>query len=105
MVTCLVFSDSTHGINGEVDLEEGTRYYSLLRVTNAIGYTYTLRSDGVTVNSFPLIPGYVYDGDVKGYDLLIIPSRSTISANWESFGEIKEEVDIQDVLTGIDQSF
>lgn len=65
----------------------GVRYYSLVKVTNAIGYTYTLRSDGVTVSAFALIPGFVYDGDVEGFDLIVLPSPYTVTANWDKFGD------------------
>ncbi|WAR05119.1 hypothetical protein MAR_020488, partial [Mya arenaria] len=78
---------STHGVNDQLDVEEGERYYSLLRVTNAIGYSYTVRSNGVTISSDLLIPGEVYDGSIIGYDVSVQQSRTNVSANWDAFGK------------------
>ncbi|XP_052806226.1 uncharacterized protein LOC128235445 [Mya arenaria] len=86
---------STHGVNDQLDLKEGERYYSLLRVTNAIGYSYTLRSNGVTVSSDVLIPGEVYDGAIQGYDLTVQRSRTNVSANWDAFGKVKSALEGQ----------
>ncbi|XP_052806219.1 uncharacterized protein LOC128235437 [Mya arenaria] len=86
---------STHGVNDQLDLKEGERYYSLLRVTNAIGYSYTLRSNGVTVSSDVLIPGEVYDGLIQGYDLSVQQSRTNVSANWDAFGKVKTDLEDQ----------
>ena len=65
----------------------GARYYSLVRITNSFDYIYTLRSDGVTITAFALIPGYVYDGDVDGFDLTVLPSTSMVTGNWDKFGD------------------
>ncbi|XP_052806221.1 uncharacterized protein LOC128235438 [Mya arenaria] len=86
---------STHGVNDQLDLKEGERYYSLLRVTNAIGFSYTLRSNGVTVSSDVLIPGEVYDGAIQGYDLTVQQSRTNVSANWDAFGKVKSALEGQ----------
>lgn len=85
-------SATTHGINDQVELIEGQRYYSLVHIRNAIGYSYILRSNGVTVSSNLLIPGEVYDGLVTGYDLTVIPSRTIISVNWDNFGRNREDL-------------
>ena len=74
-------------MNDQVELEMGMRYYSLVRVTNSFDYTYTLRSDGVTITAHALIPGYVYDGDVAGFDLIVLPFTSMVTANWDKFGD------------------
>lgn len=79
-------------MNDQLDLKEGQRYYSLVKITNAIGYSYILRSNGVTISSNLLIPGEVYDGSVEGYDLTVIPSRTVVSANWGKFGEGRETI-------------
>lgn len=65
-----------------------------------IGYTYTLRSDGVTINTNPMLPGSVYDGDVTGYDLTVLPSRTNVTVNWDSFGESRSATGVARVLTG-----
>ncbi|XP_053401006.1 uncharacterized protein LOC123523226 isoform X2 [Mercenaria mercenaria] len=91
---------STHGRTEQLNLIEGRRYYSLVRVQNMLGFVYTLRSDGVTINSNPMLPGMVYDGDVTGYDLKVLSSRTIVSANWEGFGELRQPGDISEILTG-----
>jgi len=65
-----------------------------------IGYTYTLRSDGVTVSANPMLPGTVYDGDVTGQDLTVLDSRTNVTANWNGFGEAKSPTGLAHVLTG-----
>jgi hypothetical protein len=65
-----------------------------------LGYVYTLRSDGVTINSNPMLPGMVYDGDVTGYDLKVLSSRTMVSANWEGFGELRQPKGVSEILTG-----
>ncbi|KAL3873866.1 hypothetical protein ACJMK2_036950, partial [Sinanodonta woodiana] len=90
----------TNGYNDQLQLEEGQRYYSLLRVRNAIGFEYTLRSNGVTIHHDPLIAGQVYDGDVAGYDLPILSSQYKAMANWEGFGMPREAIRKIDILTG-----
>lgn len=59
-----------------------------------IGYTYLLRSDGVTVNTNPMLQGIVYDGDVTGYDLTVLLSRTNVTVNWDTF----EKLDLRLVL-------
>ncbi len=63
------------------------RYYQYLRVTNALDYTYTIRSNGITIEEDPLIPGQVNDGDVIGFDLEFLRTSDKISANWDMFGK------------------
>ncbi|XP_067659895.1 uncharacterized protein [Haliotis asinina] len=63
-----------------------TRYYQLLRVTNALNFTYTIRSNGITIEEDPLLPGQVNDGDVVGFDLEFFRTKTKISANWDNFG-------------------
>ncbi|XP_076087285.1 uncharacterized protein LOC143057777 [Mytilus galloprovincialis] len=80
-----------------LSLRSGELYYSLLRVTNALNYTYIIRSNGVTVEDDPLIPGSVYDGYITGFDLNIQPSPRKISANWDGFGLLASDVFEADV--------
>lgn len=67
------------------------RYYSLLRITNALGYVYILRSNGVSILKDPLRPGQVFVGDLLGLDLAFQPSPHSVSANWNGFGVDTEE--------------
>ena len=82
-------------------LENGKMYYSLLKVTNALNYTYILRSNGVTVEKNPLLPGKVFDGDVSGYDLNFLPSKTVVYANWDGFGLPADAMVQVDVLSGM----
>lgn len=90
----------TSGMNDELDMLNGELYYSLLRVTNALDYTYIIRSNGVTVKQEPLIPGKVFDGEVIGYDLSFLRSKAMVTANWDGFGlPVNTKVQV-DVLSG-----
>ncbi|XP_048250793.1 uncharacterized protein LOC124111176 [Haliotis rufescens] len=76
----------TYGTNDELEMKNKERYYQLLRVTNALNYTYMLRSNGITIEEDPLLPGQVNDGDVVGFDLEFFRTKTKISANWNNFG-------------------
>ncbi|ESO82597.1 hypothetical protein LOTGIDRAFT_236952 [Lottia gigantea] len=73
-------------VNDKLSMKNGERYYVLLRVTTSSGYSYILRSNGVTIEQEPLIPGQVNDGDVVGFDLNKIYTQNKASANWGGFG-------------------
>ena len=75
-------------------------YYSLVRVTNAIGYQYIIRSDGVTIQDDALLPGRVYDGDIAGIDLNYLPTKTSAYANWHAFGLPPEAIVQIDVESG-----
>ena len=66
----------TSGMNDGLSLSNLETYYQLLRVTNALGYTYTLRSDGVTIHLEPLIPGEVSS------NYLVVVVSITIVRRW-----------------------
>lgn len=76
----------TSGLIDGLVLVNSETYINLVRVTNSIGYQYILRSSGVTIQGTPLLPGKVYDGSIAGFDLNILPSPKTVSANWNGFG-------------------
>ena len=67
-------------------MHDGEAFFVSLQVTNALQYTYTIRSDGVTLKLEPLLPGEVRDGPVLGVDLHFQVSTDTLSANWDGFG-------------------
>ncbi|KAK6192291.1 hypothetical protein SNE40_003784 [Patella caerulea] len=81
----------TQGVNDQLELQNDERYICLLRVKNALGFTYNIRSNGVTIEEEPLLPGRVNDGDIEGYDLNFVFTSNKISANWKGFGEDKSE--------------
>ncbi|XP_067658325.1 uncharacterized protein [Haliotis asinina] len=76
----------TFGVNDQLTMKNKQRFYQHLRVTNALGFTYTLRSNGITVRDDPLVPGHVNDGDVIGFDLQFVRTTTKVSANWDMFG-------------------
>ena len=75
----------------ELDLKNGETYFFIVTATNALGYTYSLYSNGITIRLEPLLPGNVRDGNIFGVDLNYQPSVTTISANWDGFGYDKNE--------------
>lgn len=100
IVFVLFISVLTNGMTDGLPLENGKMYYSLVKITNSIGYTYILRSNGVTVEKNPLLPGKVYDGLITGFDLNFLPSRTIVYANWDGFG-LPASASVQvDVLSG-----
>ena len=85
-------------MNDEMDMLNGELYYSLLRVTNALDYTYIIRSNGVTIKPEPLIPGKLFDGEVIGYDLSFLRSIAMVTANWPGFGSpVNTKVQVDDL--------
>ncbi|KAK3104702.1 hypothetical protein FSP39_008103 [Pinctada imbricata] len=93
-------SMGTSGMNDALTMLNGETYINMVRVTNALGYQYILRSNGVTIQDTPLLPGNVYDGDIAGFDLNFIPSRTTISANWNGFGLSSDAIVQIDINSG-----
>ncbi|XP_076085497.1 uncharacterized protein LOC143056293 [Mytilus galloprovincialis] len=90
----------TEGMVDGLSLLNGELYYSLVKVTTAIGYSYFLRSDGVTIQQNALLPGRVFDGDMTGYDLNVLSSQSIVFANWDGFGLPSNTIAQVDILTG-----
>lgn len=83
-----------------LSLLNGELYYSLVKVTTALGYSYILRSDGVTIQQNALLPGRVFDGDMAGYDLNVLTSQSIVRGNWDGFGLPADTIAQIDILTG-----
>ena len=77
----------------ELGVKDGESYFVVLRVTNKLGFIYTVHSNGVTVKLEPLLPGNVRDGDIVGTDLNYQPSVTSLSANWDGFGQSKHDND------------
>jgi hypothetical protein len=97
----MIITVKTTGMNDELHMGSGELFYSLLRVTNTLNYTYVIRSNGVTVVQNPLVPGDVFDGDITGYDLNFQPTRTRASANWDGFGHSTGTKTQLDVISGI----
>lgn len=90
----------TRGLNDGLVMKNLETYINLVKVTNAIGYEYTMRSNGVTVQETPILPGKVFDGDIDGYDLNYQPTKSTVSANWIGFGLPADTIVQIDIKSG-----
>ncbi|XP_035700080.1 uncharacterized protein LOC118432563 [Branchiostoma floridae] len=105
----------TYGNNDELEMKDGETFFIAVKATNMMDFTYTVRSDGITVMLEPLIPGEVRDGDIIGYDLNFQPSVTSLSANWDSFGEgsqqgepgtdKKQTIGYYEVAIGTDRRF
>ncbi|XP_070572594.1 uncharacterized protein [Ptychodera flava] len=74
------------GMNDELTLSDGETYFLVVRATNLLGYSTSVRSDGISIKLEPLLPGHVRDGDVIGFDINYQPSVTMLSANWDGFG-------------------
>ena len=61
-------------------------YYVIVKAIDALGNTIIRRSNGVTIQRDPLIPGQVYDGPLTGQDLTYQVDTTSLSANWNGFG-------------------
>ncbi|XP_078695732.1 uncharacterized protein LOC144924477 [Branchiostoma floridae x Branchiostoma belcheri] len=79
--------------NNELKMQDGETFFIAVRATNEMDFSYTVRSDGITVMLEPLIPGEVRDGDIVGYDLNFQPSVTSVSANWDRFGQNRDNVE------------
>ncbi|KAI0235602.1 hypothetical protein LSAT2_013879 [Lamellibrachia satsuma] len=84
-------ADAREAEADELSLKDGESYFVVLRVTNKLGFVYTVHSNGVTVKLEPLLPGNVRDGDIVGTDLNYQPSVTSLSANWDGFGKPKND--------------
>ncbi|XP_035697583.1 uncharacterized protein LOC118430698 [Branchiostoma floridae] len=102
-------SGQTYGNNNELKMHDGQTFFVAVRATNEMDFTYTVRSDGITVMLEPLIPGEVRDGDIVGYDLNFQPSVTSLSANWDRFGKLEEDkeqtIEYYEVALGTDRRF
>ena len=85
--TYFLFADVRMAEADELQLTDGETYFVTVRTTNQLGYTYSTRSDGITVQVEPLLPGVVRDGHITGFDLNYQPSVTTLSGNWDWFGK------------------
>ncbi|XP_072034301.1 uncharacterized protein [Amphiura filiformis] len=86
--------DQKYGTNSELLMANGETYYVIVRGTNILGLTVTARSDGITVQQDPLIPGHVFDGPFFGKDMNYQLSINVLSASWDGFGGEKNSPNI-----------
>ena len=72
--------------NDNIYMTPETRVYLLVNSYSPLGYIKSGRSDPISVEIDPLIPGLVFDGPFTGMDFNHQASLVTLSANWNSFG-------------------
>ncbi|XP_035662464.1 uncharacterized protein LOC118406510 [Branchiostoma floridae] len=77
---------NTWSSNDNLQMTDGETYYVTVKATNIQNITRIERSNGITVQREPLIPGLVRDGPVPGYDLNFQIADDEISANYDGFG-------------------
>ena len=76
----------TIGVNNGLKLKNGETYFVVVRATNELGYSYSLRSDGITVQQEQLLPGRVHDGLIPGLSINFQAPTDRLSAHWDYFG-------------------
>ena len=98
---CFMFpTDNTYAEEDGVTMLDGDSFFVELQVTNALGYSYTIHSDGVTIQLEPLIPGQVRDGSIIALDLNFQSSTDSLSASWDGFGSDKNPQTFSDYTSG-----
>lgn len=82
---------TTDSSNDNLALVHDTRVYVTVHSVSPLGYIRSARSDGITVQVEPLIPGVVYDGPFPGVDFNHQASLTTLLANWNLFGGVNPQ--------------
>ncbi|CAH1794764.1 unnamed protein product [Owenia fusiformis] len=80
----------TYGVYDGLNLRDGEEFFVVVQGTNSLGFTQTVRSDGITIKQEPLMPGVVRDGPVFGVDFDVQPSVTQLWGNWDAFGKDRE---------------
>nr|XP_006817093.1 PREDICTED: uncharacterized protein LOC100376421 [Saccoglossus kowalevskii] len=99
---------STYGLYDGLNMKDGESFYIVVRATNLLGFTYSLRSDGITIQKESLLPGNVRDGDIWGYDLNSQASVTYLAANWDGFGidgTGTQEIEHYEIAAGTDRRY
>ena len=86
IVQNLTLVETSDSSNDNLAIDKDTKVYVLVNLNSSLGYVRSARSDGITVQVDPLIPGIVYDGPFPGVDFNHQASLTTLMANWNSFG-------------------
>ena len=96
----------TRFANDELQLSNMHTYYAVVRITDNHNRTLTAKSNGVTINIQPPVPGAVREGKTEGEDINYQESVEELSANWDKFGAEDGEFEIMwyEVAIGTDPS-
>ena len=93
------YTVKTYATVDELILKDNEAFYFIVRATNTLGYSYSLRSNGITVKLEALIPGAVKDGSIFGKDLNYQFSITSLSAWWQGFGADNNELKKKETVT------
>ena len=86
IVQNLTHVQTSESSNNNLAIDKDTRVYVLVSLNSSLGYVRSARSDGISIQVEPLIPGVVFDGPFPGVDFNHQASLTTLMANWNSFG-------------------
>ena len=102
-----VFNGSYFLSSRDVSLYNDETYRVLVEVTDRSGRIYLLKSNGVTVTTKPLYPGFVEDGPISTHDLNYQESLTTIAGHWSNFGDgsPEQEIAYYEVAVGSDRDY
>ena len=90
-----------------LSLYNGETYRIIVKAVDQTGHPYLLKSDGVTVTTKPLFPGFVQDGPLFTHDLNYQESLTTLSGHWSNFGDgtPEQEIAYYEVALGSDREY
>ena len=96
----------TRFANDELELLNRHSYYSVVRIIDNHNRTLTAKSNGVTINIQPPVPGAVREGKTEGEDVNYQESVKELSANWDMFGAVDGELEVvwYEIAIGTDPS-
>ena len=90
-----------------LSLYNGETYRIIVKATDQTGHPYLLKSNGVTITTKPLFPGFVQDGPLFTHDLNYQESLTTLSGHWSNFGDgtPEQEIAYYEVALGSDREY
>ena len=101
------FNGSYYLSSRDLSLYNGETYRVIVSAVDQTGRAYLLKSDGVTVTTKPLFPGFVQDGPLFTHDLNYQESLTTLSGHWSNFGDgtPEQEIAYYEVALGSDREY
>ena len=99
------FNGSYYLSSRDLSLYNGETYRVIVSAIDHTGRTYLLKSNGVTVTTKPLFPGFVQDGPLFTHDLNYQESLTAVSGHWSNFGDgtPEQEIAYYEVALGSDR--
>ena len=101
------FNGSYFLSSNDLSLYNCETYRAIVQATDHTGRNYLLKSNGVTVTTKPLFPGFVQDGPLFTHDLNYQESLTTLSGHWSNFGDgtPEQEIAYYEIALGSDREF